>query len=67
MDLALYVVNSEAAAAHYLEFLYQRTQDILEVPAYWEMVETVAAMLIQRRRLSYRATRMLVLSGEYPG
>jgi hypothetical protein len=67
LDLAFYAVSSDAAAAHYLEFLYQWAKDILEVPAYWEMVEAVAVMLIQRRRLSHRAIQVLVLSGEYPG
>ena len=60
VDMAMYLCGSVDEAEAYIDWLVIRTRNMLTNRVTWAEVEGLAAALLEKRRLSYRAARSVI-------
>ncbi len=59
-DLAIYLCNEDKEAGAFINWLWQRTRNILEFGPHWAAVEAISEELMKSKYISERQTRKII-------
>ena len=59
-DLAIYLCNEDKEAGAFINWLWQRTTNILEFGPHWAAVEAISEELMKSKYINERQTRKII-------